>query len=383
VTTAPSVVGAAVDWPALLAGACAGEGMTGVYQPLVDLERGVVAGYEALIRFSQLPGVAPDAWFAAARRHGCEPELEAAALATTLAHRPDLPPDTFLSINVGPDTLASEPVAAQLDRLGDLRGIVIEMTEQTPIDSYGALAEHLDAYRDRGALVAIDDAGSGYAGLAHILELRPSILKLDRSLVSGIDGDEAKRALVEMLGLFANRIDAWILAEGIETASELRTLRRLDVPLGQGWVLGRPAAPWASVLPDAAAELREEASAPAGPADTDAVRAIMEPARWVPVGSPPVEVGQLPGIVDGHPYVVAVDDHRVPVGAVTPTSRLIGMLVPVTRLAASTTVADAARRALTRPVEHRFEPLVCTDAAGRLLGVVPFERLVDHLARRS
>jgi EAL domain-containing protein (putative c-di-GMP-specific phosphodiesterase class I) len=381
VTTADPVVSTPVDWPALLTGACAGEGMTAVYQPLVDLERGVVVGYEALIRFSQLPGVAPDAWFAAARRHGCEPELEAAALATTLARRPDLPPDTFLSINVGPAVLASDPVAAQLDRLGDLRGIVIEMTEQTPIDSYGALAELLDVYRRRGALVAIDDAGAGYAGLAHILELRPAILKLDRSLISGIDGDEAKRALVEMLGLFANRIDAWILAEGIETAAELQTLRRLEVPLGQGWVLGRPAQPWAPVLLDAVTVLRDEV--PVAGANGDTVRSLMEPARWVPVPGPLVDGRQLPGIVEGHPYLVAVDDHRVPVGAITPTSRLVGMLVPVTRLAASTTVADAARRALTRPVEHRFDPLVCTDAAGRLLGVVPFERLVDHLARTS
>jgi EAL domain-containing protein (putative c-di-GMP-specific phosphodiesterase class I) len=375
VTTAPDrTVIAPVDWPAILADACTGRGLTGVYQPLVDLERGVVVGYEALIRFARLPGVTPDTWFAAARRHGCEAELEAAALATTLARRPDLPPDTFLSVNVGPTALASDAVADQLDRLGDLRGLVIEMTEQTPIDSYGALAGQLDRYRDRGALVAIDDAGAGYAGLAHILELRPAILKLDRSLVSGIDRNEAKRALVEMLGLFANRIDAWILAEGIETAGELRTLRRLDVPLGQGWALGRPAEPWAPILPDAVATLREAGSpADGGPVDT--VRLLIEPPSWAPAATTPVGA-------DPERFVVLVDDGRVPVGAVKPANGTGGSLTAILRVSPATTVSEAARRALTRPADQRFDPLVCTDTAGRLLGIVPFERLVDHLAMR-
>jgi EAL domain-containing protein (putative c-di-GMP-specific phosphodiesterase class I) len=378
--TVSAAVGAAVDWPGALEQACAGEGLRGVYQPLVDVPRGIVVGYEALIRYSKLPGVPPDAWFAAARRHGCEPELEAAALATTLAARADLPPDTFLSINVGPATLATDVVAEQLQSQGDLRGVVIEITEQTPIDSYVTLAEHLDLYRSRGALVAIDDAGSGYAGLAHILELRPSILKLDRSLVSGIDHNEAKRALVEMLGIFANRIDAWVLAEGIETVSELRTLRRLGVPLGQGWVLGRPAEPWATVLPESVAVLRDEAEEDASAAD--AVRSLMEHAMWVSeAGRHDADLALPRGAGDG--YVVVVDDQRVPVGAVTAASREAGSMAPVMRVSVSTPVAEAARRALTRPPDRRFEPLVCTDGAGHLVGVVHFERIVDWLTRPS
>ena len=87
-------------------------------------------------------------------------------------------------------------------------------------------------------MIAVDDTGAGYAGLHHLISVRPEIIKLDRTLVAGIDTDRPRRALVEMFGSFANRFDAWVLAEGVETAAELATLRRIGVPLAQGFLLG-------------------------------------------------------------------------------------------------------------------------------------------------
>ena len=107
--------------------------------------------------------------------------------------------------------------------------MVIELTEHERIDSYAALEPALDRLRAAGALLAIDDAGAGYAGLQHVLSLRPDIIKLDRALVEGLDRDEAKRTLVEMIGTLAGRLDAWLLAEGIETGEELDVLDRARV----------------------------------------------------------------------------------------------------------------------------------------------------------
>jgi EAL domain-containing protein (putative c-di-GMP-specific phosphodiesterase class I) len=157
--------------------------------------------------------------------------------------RSSLPLNCFLAINVTPDELARPVVRRVLDQQDDLAGVVIELTEQTRIDSYLALEPYLNRYKAAGALIAVDDAGSGYAGLQHLISPRPAIIKLDRHFVDGIDGDEAKRALVEMLGTFADRTDCWLLAEGIERPEELEVIAGLGVPLAQGYLLGRPAPP--------------------------------------------------------------------------------------------------------------------------------------------
>jgi EAL domain-containing protein (putative c-di-GMP-specific phosphodiesterase class I) len=375
---AQPVLALAPDWPGLLADACAGVGVTAVYQPIVDLQRGAIAGYEGLVRFTPDLGIGPERWFAAARALDCEGELEAAALDKVLAAREHLPPHTFLSVNVSPTALASDAVTQVLADVPDLRGLIIELTEHTRVDSYAELGPHLAAHRERGALVAIDDTGSGYAGLAHILELRPAILKLDRVLISGVDRDEAKRVLVEMLGLYAGHLDGWILAEGVETLAELETLCSLGVPLGQGWALGRPGNPWAEVPAHAGAVL-QAASAQTG--DTSCgVRPLLERARVATIE----DRAAVSAALEGEPadtYLVFVDQAGAPMGACTPADSRSGQLRPVLRVSATTPVADVARRALTRPYEQRFDPVVCTDPAGRILGIVRMERITELLAR--
>ncbi len=239
----------------MLAAACAGEGLSSAFQPIVDVARGVAVGYEALARFDHQSEHHPAAWFAAAHEHGRRPELEAAALRSGLGAREALPPNCFLSINLSPDLLTHERVRAVWQEHRDLTGVVVELTERAPIESYNALADDLAALRGAGAVLAVDDAGAGYAGLLHLLKLRPSIIKLDRQLVCDLDLDEAKRALIEMLGTFCGRIDASLLAEGIEREGELAAVATLGVPLAQGYLLGRPGPPWPVVDPDVALRL--------------------------------------------------------------------------------------------------------------------------------
>jgi EAL domain-containing protein (putative c-di-GMP-specific phosphodiesterase class I) len=105
--------------------------------------------------------------------------------------------------------------------------------------------------------IAVDDAGAGFASLRHIVELAPAMVKLDRSLVARIADDPARRAVVDGMVKFAQTSDLILIAEGIENAAELATLRELGVPLGQGFLLGRPVAP--PVAPLTATEPRATA----------------------------------------------------------------------------------------------------------------------------
>jgi EAL domain-containing protein (putative c-di-GMP-specific phosphodiesterase class I) len=218
-----------------------GDGLGIVYQPIVDLASGVVVGVEALARFAHEPVRPPDAWFAEARELGCAERLELVAVGRALAVVEQLPGDWFVSVNVSPDTAMSGELASLLAGVPGER-VVLELTEQQQISDYGFLRPCLDRYRASGVRIAVDDAGSGYAGLQHILSLQPEILKLDRQLISGIDTDLARRALARCLVDFANEIGATVLAEGISSTPELDVLRGAGVTLGQGYYLGRPAA---------------------------------------------------------------------------------------------------------------------------------------------
>ena len=222
------------------------DGITPVFQPLVALATGQVSGYEALTRFRQPPKRFPDEWFNLAARVGMGPALEAAAIKAALAV-PGRPAGTYLSLNLSPSTLTAPEVVAVLPP--DLTGIVIEVTEHELASDDAALAEDLAALRARGARVAVDDAGAGYAGLQQLMRVAPDLIKLDRSLVQNIHEDPAKQALVDSFVRFGRRTGAQVVAEGIEIEEELRVLADLDVNYGQGYFLAKPGPPWAAVSP--------------------------------------------------------------------------------------------------------------------------------------
>jgi EAL domain-containing protein (putative c-di-GMP-specific phosphodiesterase class I) len=206
-----------------------------------------VCGYEALAR---MPSRAPDEWFRQAHRAGLGAELEAAAVAAALAV-PERPAGTFLAINVSPRALV---VPAVLDVLPeDLSSIVIELTEHDLFDSEDTLERCLAELRTRGARVALDDAGSGYAGLQQLIRVAPDILKLDRSLVDGAHADPARAALLDALISFTSTTGAVVCGEGIEDLADLRVLADLDATYAQGYALARPAAAWPALLPNVAA----------------------------------------------------------------------------------------------------------------------------------
>ena len=117
--------------------------------------------------------------------------------------------------------------------------VVLEVTEHAEIADYAAFRTSFAALRPRMRL-AVDDAGAGFASLRHILELQPAFVKLDRSLVAGLESDEARQAMIVGLSHFARSVGCAIIAEGIETEAELNVLRTLGIRFAQGFLLGRP-----------------------------------------------------------------------------------------------------------------------------------------------
>jgi EAL domain-containing protein (putative c-di-GMP-specific phosphodiesterase class I) len=211
-----------------------------VFQPIVELVTGKVVGYEALSRFSSEPVRPPNEWFSEAASVGLGVDLELHALRVALAAWNHSTTDSYLSLNVSPETATSQRLFAFLEDAPCDR-IVLELTEHTGIEYYGALGVALGRLRAKGLRLAVDDAGAGYSSLRHILNLRPDVIKLDIALTRGIDTDPARQALAIALGSFRNEIGAILVAEGIETQGELEMLVRLGLTHGQGFHLGRPA----------------------------------------------------------------------------------------------------------------------------------------------
>lgn len=209
-----------------------------VYQPIVDLRDQRVSGLEALARFDG--GGPPDAWFADAYAAGLGPELELTAVDMVVRALDEVPEDLYVGLNVSPHTASDPRLLALLDRC-DSRRVVIELTEHKMVDDYPALLRVLTQARLRGARIAVDDTGSGYAGFSHILRLTPDVIKLDRILITGIHQDPVRQALAGGLVDVASATGADLVAEGVETRAELDTVEALGIESVQGYFLGRPA----------------------------------------------------------------------------------------------------------------------------------------------
>jgi PAS domain S-box-containing protein len=201
-----------------------------VFEPVVHLPSGAPVGYEALTRFTD--GSRPDVRFEAAHAVGLGSELEAACARVALRDAQSLPAHVWLSVNFSPTSIV-EGVAAEVLRDVD-RSIILEITEHNEIENYAAVRR---AIKECGeVLVAVDDAGAGFASLRHILELQPDIIKLDLALVRDIDVDPARQALAAGLRHFAALTGTSLIAEGVETEAEAAAIRQLGVELAQGFL---------------------------------------------------------------------------------------------------------------------------------------------------
>lgn len=217
------------------------DGLVTVLQPIVAISTGRTVGFEALSRFPTL-GTGPAEVFAEARHLGIGPQIELKAAEAALDHVSLLPSGTYLAINLGPETIASDGC---LDLLAEIEPgrIIVEVTEHAVVDDYDRLLHASRALKECGVRLAIDDVGTGYSGLDRMLRTQPDLLKLDGALVSGADTDPAKQAIIAALQTYAARIGTDIVAERVETPAEHATLSILGVAYGQGYHYAKPASP--------------------------------------------------------------------------------------------------------------------------------------------
>ncbi len=215
-----------------------------LYQPIIDLASGAVFAHEALSRGPvDSPFENPEMLFDYALKSDQVWSLEKICMQFSaerfVGKRPGM-----LFVNVETElihALKSRGHEVLQPLLAIQSGVVLEITERAAIRDYDLFRESVRVLRELGFRIAIDDAGSGYASLQSIAELRPQYLKISNYLVTGLHEDSIKRDVVEMLVRLAARIDAETVAEGIETEAEKAEVKRLGVTYGQGYLLGRPA----------------------------------------------------------------------------------------------------------------------------------------------
>jgi EAL domain-containing protein (putative c-di-GMP-specific phosphodiesterase class I) len=209
------------------------------FQPIVDLATTKVIGYEALARFEGDATVSPRTWFVEAAKLGLLRAVEIAAIRAAIAELDSLPSDAFISLNVSPQTAASEELRDVIAAVDGAR-VVLEITENDAVESYDEVSEAVGKLRARGVRIALDDTGSGDVSFSSLFEVHADIIKIDIEVTHGIESDPMKEAMASALKALADRLGAMSLAEGIETEEELERLRQVGVQAGQGYLFGKP-----------------------------------------------------------------------------------------------------------------------------------------------
>jgi EAL domain-containing protein (putative c-di-GMP-specific phosphodiesterase class I) len=215
------------------------EAITLAFQPIYRTDDGRLRAFEALARFPVEPPQPPDAWFADAVSVGFGEELELLAIRHAVRALEAFGPEIGLSINLSPAYAASPRFAALLAAV-PLDRLVLELTENAVIADYAPLRAALAPLRARGLRLAVDDVGAGHSSFRHILDLSPEIIKLDKSLIRGIDADTSRRALATAITRYSRDIGCEVVAEGVETPAEYTVLRELGMTRVQGYLTGRP-----------------------------------------------------------------------------------------------------------------------------------------------
>ncbi|HSG55672.1 MAG TPA: EAL domain-containing protein, partial [Paracoccaceae bacterium] len=215
-----------------------GHAITIFHQPIHDLATGEPMGVECLARFPNTTRRGPDQWFEDAERVGLGVELEMAAVRAALETLGHVPNGKYVAINASPATILSGMLERELEGV-DTGKLVIEVTEHQQVADYTVLSRQLARLKDK-VRIAIDDVGTGYSGLRHIVDLQPDILKMDMALTRDIHRDPARRALTGALVQLARDIGCKLVAEGIETIEERNAMADLGVDYGQGYFFARP-----------------------------------------------------------------------------------------------------------------------------------------------
>lgn len=221
--------------------------LSALFQPIIQMHSGEIIGYEGLIRGpSDSPLHAPMNLFKVARARGLSLEVEHLCRQVVLERFAELDLPGKLFLNVSPESLLAHharhgETLGYIERIGiNPERVIIELTENQPTYDYELMREAVLHYRNMGFQIAIDDLGEGFSSLRLWSELRPEYVKIDMHFIQGINQDPVKLQFVRSIQEIAEKSGTLVIAEGIETQTELLVLRDLGVAFGQGYHLGRP-----------------------------------------------------------------------------------------------------------------------------------------------
>jgi len=208
------------------------------FQPIVNFETGKILACEAKWVFKEAPVRGSETWFDMAHRVGLGEQLELLAYDLAIEQSKALGDDVSIELGLSSKTLLGNGFRERLARLPQNVMIAIELTEHDELLRMRELNNVLGMMRAKFIRLSIDDTGVGYSSLKRIISLKPDMVKLERALVSNLDGDRIKQALIRALQEFAAEIGVRVVAEGVERAAERDALLNLGVTLGQGYLFG-------------------------------------------------------------------------------------------------------------------------------------------------
>lgn len=303
--------------------------LNALFQPIINMQRGEIVGYEGLIRGpSDSPLHSPMNLFKVARANNLSVEVEHMCRRVVLERFAELKLPGKLFLNVSPEMLL-QPQARHGETLGYIHEVgispervIIELTENQPTYDYELLREAVTHYRGMGFQIAIDDLGEGFSSLRLWSEMRPQYVKIDMHFVQGINHDPVKLQFVRSIQEIAEESGTVVIAEGIETQTELLLIRDLGIACGQGYHIARPQAAPATMLPaDIAKSLNRDGVAvyPHKNAFEQTVVTALKLLRIVPVATPDMTNSQACDIFNNDPelQVIPVVENGTPLGLIT------------------------------------------------------------------
>ncbi|WP_162932168.1 GGDEF domain-containing protein [Solimonas sp. K1W22B-7] len=374
--------------------------VTPVFQPIIDFGAQRVLGFEATSRGAlNSPLQSPLTMFETAAHARMLPDLDRACISMACSRFAELQLPGLLFLNCSPVSFvaaglqqASAEAALGIHDLPASR-IVIEITEQQPLDDFAPLRATAAAFRRWGFRIAVDDLGAGYAGLRFWSELKPDYVKIDRHFIEGIDGDTTKRDFVRSILDISRRLGCRVVAEGIETAEELETVRRLGIGIGQGFLLGLPRRIPVSTVPQLL--LQQRRSVGLRLSSKANVGELMQAAPTIPPSATAESVLDrfhadrsllaLPVVDNGHPVGVVTRHELLDLFSARYRRELHGRkpirgFVPPSVIVEENTSLDETSRLLTDDSEQELAQVFIVTRQGRYLGLGQTRRLLRRMA---
>lgn len=380
-----------------------------LFMPIASLKDGEPLGWEALVRGPEHSSFySPAALFSYAEETDSVFRMEQICRKRAFEQLRYLQPHQKMFINLDPRAI-DDPHLLRGNTLKLLEesnlnpdNIVIEITERQAITNYPVFRKVIEEYRKKGYLIAVDDAGAGYSSLESITEIYPDFIKLDMSLIRGIDTDSIKQALLETFVQFANKVKCKIIAEGVETQKELKTLIELGVPYGQGFFLGKPAKGMTKIKGDAFTFIDSQQSKEKNQnyLHKGYLSTVGEITTKTLVATKQMRVRQIHQMFEQNQRIesIVILENQKPVGMLMRVHlyQILGGQYgialyyerPVSQVMhhnpliveQSEAVDEVAKLAMARDAYHLYDVVITTDQSGEYAGVVSVQSLLDKMA---